>query len=660
MTDVSSSLSRGVAAPPRRIVALTARRVRVLFLPPALVIATWALNARAQEHPLLAGYLDYPAITERVQKIANMPHVQYRSLGTTRGGYEIHQVTVADEDADSRPAILIIGGIDATRPVSAEMAIRLAEGLAGESELLKRVTFYIIPQANPDGCSRAFRSPYRSSEGNARPTDDDRDGTVGEDPPEDLDGDGYITSLRVYRTGGAYRPDDKDARVDVRVSPGDEKPGEYDLYTEGTDNDQDESWNEDPGDGVDFNRNFTFQYRPFTRQAGPHPVSEIESRAIADFAWDHPNIAMVICLGPPDNLSKAWTSGPSREQSRLITSVNRADVPYFARLSMAFSEAVKLHDDPAATGPDGDLLHWSYYHFGRWSLGTPSWVIPRSEQGTQAKGEDDTASSASEVAVDANSVMPTTERAAETRENEGSDQRSAERSSRAGPARSRRSEERGPPERRGRPGFGRRRAPPDGQDPQSRTASPEDLARDRRSLQWMDEEKIPGFSSWTRIDHPDFPDKRVEVGGFRPWWRSNPPAAQLDEIAAAHQKFVLEICRLLPSLAVDSVKTESLGNGVLRVTARIANTGYLPTSTHHGTDTRLTYPVQVEIQLPESVQLISPPRRRRSAIIEGGGAAVEHTWLIRSPDPPAGTIKVRASSIMAGQAESVVVLKGGS
>jgi hypothetical protein len=111
---------------------------------------------------------------------------------------------------------------------------------------------------------------------------------------------------------------------------------------------------------------------------------------------------------------------------------------------------------------------------------------------------------------------------------------------------------------------------------------------------------------------------------------------------------------------VDSVQTDSLGNGVLRVTARITNTGYLPTSTHHGTETRLTYPVQVEIQLPKSVQLISPPRRRRSAIIDGGGAAVEHTWLIRTSDPAGETIKVRASSIMAGQAESVVVLEGGS
>ena len=46
-----------------------------------------------------------------------------------------------------------------------------------------------------------------------------------------------------------------------------------------------------PGRGVAFNHNFPFRYPYFKPLAGPNAVSEIETRAVADFAFDHPNIA---------------------------------------------------------------------------------------------------------------------------------------------------------------------------------------------------------------------------------------------------------------------------------------------------------------------------------------------------------------------------------
>jgi hypothetical protein len=220
---------------------------------------------RGEEHPFLAGYLDYPQLTERLQKLAEREGVTLRTLGQTLDGREIHQVTIGGPDADSRPAILIVAGLEPRHALGTELALRLAELAAEQAELLKRCTFYILPCANPDGSARLRTQPFRDPVGNSRRTDDDRDGEFGEDPLEDLDADGFLTSIRVYRTGGAFRTDDEDQRLDTEPVAAEGKFGEYDLYSEGIDNDHDDAWNEDAGDGVDLDRNFSFQYRAHTR-----------------------------------------------------------------------------------------------------------------------------------------------------------------------------------------------------------------------------------------------------------------------------------------------------------------------------------------------------------------------------------------------------------
>jgi hypothetical protein len=187
-----------------------------------------------------------------------------------------------------------------------------------------------------------------------------------------------------------------------------------------------------------------------------------------------------------------------------------------------------------------------------------------------------------------------------------------------------------------------------------------DVKRDAKALQWMDQEKIEGFSQWKAIEHPDFPGRRVEVGGFRPWWRSNPPADLLDDLAAKHHEFLISLCGLLPQLTIDTVKVESLGHEVYRITARIANTGLLPTSTQLGADARLTYPIQVELLHPKGITLVSQPRRHRHRVIAGGGSVVEDTWLIRREKQNSGQVTIRAASLMVGSVELSLSLDGES
>ena len=67
------------------------------------------------------------------------------------------------------------------------------------TELLDRRVFYLIPTINPDGRDSWLHDSHTASSSRTGqdPYDNDRDGLIDEDGPNDLDGDGSITRMRV-------------------------------------------------------------------------------------------------------------------------------------------------------------------------------------------------------------------------------------------------------------------------------------------------------------------------------------------------------------------------------------------------------------------------------------------------------------------------------
>ena len=100
--------------------------------------------------------------------------------------------------------------------------------------------------------------------------------------------------------------DPDDPRLMKRADKAAGETGTHTLYTEGVDSDGDGFLNEDGPGGVDLNRNFQHEHIPTTRpDAGPHMVSEPESRALMDFAVDNGHIGAVLTFGHSDNLVTA-------------------------------------------------------------------------------------------------------------------------------------------------------------------------------------------------------------------------------------------------------------------------------------------------------------------------------------------------------------------
>lgn len=168
------------------------------------------------------------------------------------------------------------------------------------TELVDRAAFYFLPMVNIDGRAAWFRDAHNASSSRTgrMPTDDDGDGLYDEDAPDDLDGDGSIVQMRKYAPGeGTHRLNLDDPRV-MEFVPVNERGIKGDwllLGSEGLDNDGDGRFNEDAVGGYDMNRAWPSFWEPDWVQngAGPYPLYWPETRCIARFVLEHPNIAGV-------------------------------------------------------------------------------------------------------------------------------------------------------------------------------------------------------------------------------------------------------------------------------------------------------------------------------------------------------------------------------
>ncbi len=336
------------------------------------------------------GYSDYAEFAKQVEALAKPPLVEVSSLGTTLGGRKIFVITVGAGKNIEKPAILILGNVHAPQLMGSEVAVRLIARLidrAGEKtdveELLRRVTFYIIPRPSPDASEAFFQKPLFERAGNQRKTVDDRDPDAALREPSDVNGDGLITMIRVADPTGRFMPHPADSRVMIEADPLKNEHGGYNLYLEGR-HDADEPAGRQPalpspGDvaawGVDFNRNFPFHYPYFKAGAGPHAVSEIETRAVADFAYGHPNIAAVFCFSPEDNLMHPWQ--PDDNEGKVKSHIQRGDLGQFEFIADKYRKLHGGSDPPPSPAGAGSFSEWAYMQFGRWSFSARGWWIPK-------------------------------------------------------------------------------------------------------------------------------------------------------------------------------------------------------------------------------------------------------------------------------------------
>ena len=541
------------------------------------------------------GLGQYATFAEAERKLADLARLNpgvmtLETIGTSAGGRRIVAVRLAAtgsglQSPDLRPAVFVGANLVGYHNAGTQAALGLVESLLAKKTLLETRTFYVVPMLNPDAQDSYF-APIKWRNGlNGGKLDRDRDGVLGEDGPNDLNGDGRITQMRIADPNGAYLPDPADPRVMKRVDSLKGEKGLYSLHTEGGDDDRDGLYNEDPAGGFRPDKNFAHAWADDDPESGPFPGSEPEARAIMDYLLARRNIAVAFVFGPANNLlatprgvggsleigqirvtptaamagplgleagrgysvdevfpllensalAQQATGGISRESIATLlgagpaTAPSAEDLRYYDSLSVDYKKALdKAGLDSKRDGQQssaGGLQNWLYYHYGAMVVELDVWGVSK-------------------------------------------------------------------------------------------------------LMAYVDKEAPQSFVPWTSVTLPD--GTKAEVGGVDPFVEIAPPAGELAKAVAAHADFVQDVASKLATVQLLSTQATELSAGVWRVRAMAGNIGFLPTHTQHAVRTRTWLPVRLELVLPPGATLVSGKAQVASERLTGGTGQLKGEWLVRA------------------------------
>ena len=251
-------------------------------------------------------YYTYDLLTELLERwVATYPGLAtLSSIGTSGEGRPIWAVTVTNEATGphhEKPAYYIDANIHAAEVMTSSLALATIHHLLTQYDghpevrrLLDETTLYVIPRIAVDG-SEHFLTTSEQVRSSTRPFPSDLpESTFDGLEPQDIDGDGLVGSMRIKDPSGPWTISDRDDRIMLPRGPSEYGGDYYVVLPEGI------IHNWDGGkitlapsrSAFDFNRNFPADWQPHPKQtgSGQYPLSEPETRAVADFLLAHPNI----------------------------------------------------------------------------------------------------------------------------------------------------------------------------------------------------------------------------------------------------------------------------------------------------------------------------------------------------------------------------------
>lgn len=348
----------------------------------------------------------------------------------------------AGKDRKTLPAVFVVGNMEGNVPVSSMAALFLADQVLNTTGYAEELTWYILPCGNPDGLKHFFNKPLNMDTRNGLPVNDDMDDQVDEDGFNDLDGDGYITRMRMKDPQGTMLVMSNDKRMMRKADPLKEEQGVYKMFSEGLDDDGDGKYNEDGTGGINIGLNFPHLFQPFKPTTGLWPGCTDESFQIFKFVFEHPGIAMTMsfgstnfCMVPPkggrssgvdmdkikvpERMAEMINADPDRTYSMkeimelvkpmlppgmevtesMIASfmglgavVNplKEDLAIYKELADKYKEYLKekgMTGDrlEAASAKDGSFELWSYYQLGVHTFSMDLWTLPKVKEEKKEK-----------------------------------------------------------------------------------------------------------------------------------------------------------------------------------------------------------------------------------------------------------------------------------
>ncbi len=637
------------------------------------------------------GYKNPEAISKAVKNIAssNGTVAKLHDLGKTAGGRDLLMLELGAKN-NSGPAILLVANMEGNSPTGSEAALKLAELLTSEwKDDLSSNRWYIMPLGNPDGYARFFDSPLYESFVNDRSVNADKDDAFDEDGPDDLNGDGYITMMRQLHPEGRWLKVEDNPVLMRRAKRDEGEKGEYRLMVEGLDNDGDGSFNEDGSGGVNPGWNFPHRFRHYRSTNGLWAASELESRAVLTFAYDHPEIAMFIGFGRQNTLAAVSTGSkrgagkgsyklpswmaentganpdqmypigeivqmardafgnPGLTEDRVLQwlgagaklSPDKIDVSYLKEITERYKTFIKdagfdseRLDAPKFRG--GSIDEWAYYQFGVPAFSVDFWTVPIIEKEEEETDSTEITPAKIEEMSNEDFIALGAEKIDSLLKEAGVEKFTAEKLVTL------LNEEKMSTKRIAKM-------------LKSKMKDDEDSGADEDEQTLYDYNE-KAFVPWTEYDHPTY--GKVEIGGQVPYSDLAPDYAIVDSLVSGQLPFLRDLVKLLPKVEIGEVKIEKKGKDIWKVECWITNVGFLPYPTYQGKRSRRPIPAVVELE-HGSATILEGDKILSAGLLPGTGGNKKVTWLLQGKVGTSITIDLKGFS--AGKDKRTISLKEG-
>lgn len=625
----------------------------------------------------------------------NTTNVKVHNLAITFSGQKINIYEFGTETHNNlkkKPAIFIMANPEGDLPIASQAALKLANELLKDDHL-EKFTWYIMPVLNADALNRFFESPLNFDTRNSRPFNDDMDDLIDEDGPEDINGDGFITQMRVLDPLGFWIPEEADARFMRKANVAKGEKGMYSIYTEGIDNDKDGLYNEDPIGGVNSGINFPNLFRTHGATSGAWPGSEPEVYELMKFIYARPEIAATFTFGSTDyciqapqggrkgnadlnniriprRFADAFGADPNRTYSMeevmemakpmvpdgieltpamvagflgLGPAVNPLDedLKFYNELSKQYKDFLKakgFETDRLAPQreKDGSFELWSYYHLGIPTFSMNFFTLPKAKKDTKEQKQSFSIEQLEKMSKEEFVALGEEKITAFLKENNAPDRFSAAKlieMANAG--------QYSPAQMAGM----LKQIPKAEKEGEMDEATKAFIVYDKEVL------KGKGFVNWTPFDHPTL--GKIEIGGEKAYVRTTPSFEEAEKLIDMQLPWIFKISDKLPKLSLLKTEVKAVSDEIFKLSIWVQNENYLPFPTAMGVRNSQPAPAILLIE-GKNIQLLDGKSRTPINLIDGL-RSVKLTYLIQAKKGT--TITLNLESKFAGYDTQSLSLK---
>ncbi len=635
---------------------------------------------------------------QEVQQILN--NLQQGNSATTK----LHKIAASPGDnpvtvleigsnLEDVPAIFVGANFEGDVPISTEGALRFAQMLLDSAEYIRNVKWYIMPLPNPDAAAGFFAKVKSGLTVNQLEINNDADEAVNEDDYDDLNGDGFITQMRVKDLEGTYLVSKKDARLMERADAAKGERGEYKMYSEGLDNDNDGQYNEDGIGGINIGISFPHLFEYTKKESGLWSGQSPETYGILRFIFDHPEIAMVytlgssdFCIAPPKGGRKGGANLqsikiPGRYARMLGVDPNQTftmdeviemmksrvppgmevtpslvagflglgaavnpldeDLKFYTQLSEDYKKYLKARRfnterlDPPGD-KDGSFELWAYYHLGIPSFSMNLFTVPKVKEEKKTEEKSLSLDEVEKMSADDFVALGEEKIDAFLKANNAPDRFKAS----------------GVIEMMKSGRFTPKQMVAMMKNMPKKEKEDELSEKDKALLAWSDKEwEGKGYINWEKYSHPTLGE--VEIGGYVPYLETTPKPEGIDSLFQAQLPWLLQLSKKLPEIEFAGEKVKELGNGIYKLELYIGNNGYFPYPIAMGE--RNSHPAPVVIILNGEVEFLEGIQRTPLGGI-GGNQVKKLTWILKADNK--STVEATIESAVFGKQVKQIKIGG--